>query len=56
MNVLLIGFDLFYSKNEGINFGFVLIGGVFVVDNVVVLLNFKGNYVEYGMDEISIGV
>ena len=31
------------------NFGFALTGGAFVADNVAVLLNFKGNYVEHGM-------
>lgn len=51
----LTGLDLSHSKNEGTNFGFALTGGAFVADNVAVLLNFKGNYIEHGMDETSIG-
>ena len=55
VNASLTGLDLSHSKNEGTNFGFALTGGAFVADNVAVLLNFKGNYVEHGMDETSIG-
>ena len=54
VNASLTGLDLSHSKNEGTNFGFALTGGAFVADNVAVLLNFKGNYVEHGMDETSI--
>ena len=47
-------FSLSHSKNEGTNFGFALTGGAFVADNVAVLLNFKGNYVEqHGQDFIE---
>lgn len=49
VNASLTGLDLSHSKNEGTNFGFALTGGAFVADNVAVLLNFKGNYVEHGM-------
>ena len=56
VNASLTGLDLSHSKNEGTNFWvFALTGGAFVADNVAVLLNFKGNYVEHGMDETSIG-
>lgn len=55
VNASLTGLDLSHSKNEGTNFGFALTGGAFVADNVAVLLNFKGNYIEHGMDETSIG-
>lgn len=54
VNASLTGLDLSHSKNEGTNFGFALTGGAFVADNVAVLLNFKGNYIEHGMDETSI--
>ena len=49
------GLDLSHSKYEGTNFGFTLGGGAFVADNFAVLLNFKGQYVEHGTDETSIG-
>lgn len=55
MNASLTGLDLSHSKSEGTNFGFSLTGGAFVADNVAILLNFKGNYVEHGLDETSIG-
>lgn len=55
MNASLTGLDLSHSKHQGTNFGFSLSGGAFVADNVAVLLNFKGEYVEHGMDETSIG-
>lgn len=46
VNASLTGLDLSHSKNEGTNFGFALTGGAFVADNVAVLLNFKGNYID----------
>ena len=55
VNASLTGVDLSHSKSEGTNFGFALSGGVFAIDNVSVLLNFKGQYVEHGMDETSVG-
>lgn len=55
MNASLTGLGLSHSKSAGTNFGFSLTGGAFVADNVAVLLNFKGEYVEHGMDETSIG-
>lgn len=55
MNASLTGLDLSHSKSAGTNFGFSLTGGAFIADNVAVLLNFKGEYVEHGMDETSIG-
>ena len=55
VNASLTGLDLSHSKSEGTNFGFALTGGAFVADNVSLLLNFKGQYVEHGMDETSLG-
>ena len=55
VNASLTGLDLSHSKYEGTNFGFTLGGGAFVADNFAVLLNFKGQYVEHGTDETSIG-
>ena len=55
VNASLTGLDLSHSKSEGTNFGFAMAGGAFIADNVAVLLNFKGQYVEHGMDETSIG-
>jgi hypothetical protein len=55
VNASLTGLDLSHSKVEGTNFGFALSGGVFAADNISVLLNFKGQYVEHGVDETSIG-
>lgn len=56
VNASLTGLDLSHSKYEGTNFGFTLGGGAFVADNVAVLATFKGQYVENGTDETSIGV
>ena len=55
VNASLTGLDLSHSKYEGTHFGFTLGGGAFVADNFAVLLNFKGQYVEHGTDETSIG-
>ena len=55
VNASLTGLDLSHSKIEGTNFGFALSGGVFAADNISVLLNFKGQYVEHGVDETSTG-
>ena len=55
INASLTELDLSHSKIEGTNFGFALNGGVFVLDNVSILLNFKGKYIEHGMDETSLG-
>lgn len=55
VNASLTGLDLSHSKYEGTNFGFTLGGGAFVADNFMVLLNFKGQYVEHGIDETGVG-
>lgn len=55
VNASLTGLDLSHSKSEGTNFGFALSGGAFIEDNVALLLNFKGQYVEHGTDETSLG-
>lgn len=56
VNASLTGLDLSHSKYEGTNFGFSIGGGAFVADNIALLINFKGQYVEHGADETSIGV
>lgn len=55
LNASLTGLDLSHSKYEGTNFGFSVGGGSFVADNLSVLINFKGKYVENGVDETSVG-
>ena len=55
LNTSLTGLNLSHSKYEGTNFGFQVGSGAFVVDNLMVLVNFKGEYVEHGMDETSVG-
>lgn len=55
LNTSLTGLDLSHSKYEGTNFGFQVATGAFVLDNLSVLVNFKGEYVENGMDETSVG-
>ena len=55
LNTSLTGLDLSHSKYEGTNFGFSVGGGTFIADNLSVLLNFKGKYVENGTDETSAG-
>lgn len=55
LNASLTGLDLSHSKYEGTNFGFSVGGGTFVADNLSVLLNFKGQYVEDGVNETAIG-
>ncbi len=55
LNASLTGLDLSHSKNEGTNFGLAVAGGTFVADNLSVLVNFKGKYVENGIDETSVG-
>jgi len=55
VNASLTGLNLSHSKSEGTNFGFAMAGGAFVADNLAILLNFKGQYVEHGFDETSIG-
>lgn len=54
-NASLTGLGLSHSKYEGTKFGFSMNGGAFVADNVAILLNFKGNYVEHGMDATTVG-
>ena len=56
VNTSLTGLNLSHSKYEGTNFGLKVEGGAFVVDNLSVLVNFKGEYVEHGMDETTLGV
>ena len=46
VNTSLTGLNLSHSKYEGTNFGLNVEGGAFVVDNLSVLINFKGEYVE----------
>ena len=53
LNASLTGLDLSHSKYEGTNFGLSVGGGTFVADNFAVLLNFKGKYVENGIDETT---
>lgn len=55
LNTSLTGLDLSHSKYEGTNFGFQVATGTFVLDNLSILVNFKGEYVENGMDETSVG-
>lgn len=55
LNTSLTGLDLSHSKYEGTNFGFSVGGGTFISDNLAILLNFKGEYVENGIDETSFG-
>lgn len=55
VNASLTGLNLSHSKSEGTNFGFAMAGGAFVADNLAILLNFKGQYVEHGFDETSVG-
>ena len=55
VNASLTGLNLSHSKSEGTNFGFAMAGGAVVADNLAILLNFKGQYVEHGMDETSVG-
>lgn len=55
VNTSLTGLNLSHSKYEGTNFGLNVAGGAFIVDNFSVLVNFKGEYVENGMDETALG-
>ena len=55
LNTSVTGLNLSHSKYEGTNFGFSTGGGAFIADNLAMLLVFKGNYVEHGMDETSFG-
>ena len=55
LNTSLTGLDLSHSKYEGTSFGIALGGGAFVADNVAVLLQFRGHYLEKGADETSFG-
>lgn len=55
LNASLTGLDLSHSKYEGTNFGFSVSGGPFLADNVAVLLHFRGNYLENGTDQTSVG-
>lgn len=55
VNTSLTGLNLSHSKYEGTNFGLNVAGGAFVVDNLSVLVNFKGEYVENWMDETALG-
>ena len=54
LNTSLTGLDLSHIKYEGTNFGFQVATGTFVLDNLSILVNFKGEYVENGMDETSV--
>ena len=55
VNTSLTGLDLSHSKYEGTNFGFAIDGGTFIADNISILLDFKGKYVENGFDETTVG-
>ena len=55
VNASLTGLDLSHSKYEGTKFGFNAAGGAFIADNLSLVINFKGEYVEHGMDETSAG-
>ena len=55
-NASLTSLDVSHSKHEGSNFGFGVTGGKFVADNISVLFHYKGQYVEHGLDETSLGV
>lgn len=55
VNTSLTGLNLSHSKYEGTGFGLDVAGGAFVADNLSVLVNFKGEYVENGMDETALG-
>lgn len=55
LNTSLTGLNLSHSKYEGTNFGLYVGGGAFVDNNVAILLNFRGNYLENGTDETSVG-
>ena len=46
VNTSLTGLDLSHSKYEGTNIGFAIDGGTFIADNLSILLDFKGKYVE----------
>lgn len=54
-NASLTGLDLSHSKYEGNRLGLSLSGGVFFADNTAVLVHFRGEYLEHGTDETSIG-
>ncbi|WP_072530607.1 hypothetical protein [Bacteroides ilei] len=55
LNTSLTGLNLSHSKYEGTNFGLSISGGAFICDNLSVLVGFKGEYVENGLDETSLG-
>lgn len=55
VNTSLTGLDLSHSKYEGTNIGFAIDGGTFIADNISILLDFKGKYVENGFDETTVG-
>ena len=55
VNTSLTGLDLSHSKYEGTNIGFAIDGGTFIADNLSILLDFKGKYVENGFDETTVG-
>jgi hypothetical protein len=55
VNASLTGLDLSHSKYEGTKFGINIGGGTFIDDNIALIVNFKGDYLEHGMDESSIG-
>lgn len=55
LNASLTGLDLTHSDYEETKFGLALTGGAFVADDVAILVSFRGQYVENGLDETAVG-
>ena len=55
LNTSFTELGLTHSKSEGTRFGFQASGGVFLVDNLALLVSFKGHYVKHGTDESMVG-
>lgn len=56
INTSLTNLDVSHSKHEGSNFGFAVTTGKFLNDNIAWVFNYKGQYVEHGLDETTLGL
>ncbi|MGL4851044.1 MAG: hypothetical protein ACRC3Z_00085 [Phocaeicola sp.] len=55
VNTSLTGLELTHSKAEGTRFGLHASGGGFLMDNLALLVTFKGDYVKHGVNETMLG-
>ncbi|MGL5938661.1 MAG: hypothetical protein ACRCY5_08100 [Phocaeicola sp.] len=55
VNTSLTGLEFTHSKEVGSRFGFQATGGGFLVDNLALLLSFKGEYMKHGFDTTMLG-